>query len=114
MGGEAGKKSRVVVTMATVGPAARKLHMRMATQTRTAMHFLYHCGLRAVRSLRHAKSIDRLVACRFDSPVQGVIGIIGRRWNEDDLVGLVVSKANVAECPLPYVFGLWILEIVGA
>lgn len=55
VGGEFGKKSKVVVTIVTVGPAARKLHMRIAVQTRTAMHFLYHCGLRPIRSLRHSK-----------------------------------------------------------
>lgn len=35
--------------------------MRIATQTRTAMHFLYHCGLRPVRSLG-AHQVARLGA----------------------------------------------------
>lgn len=42
---DAGKKLIVVETIATVGPAARKLHQRIARQTITAIHFLYHCGL---------------------------------------------------------------------
>lgn len=45
VGGDPGKKSSVVCTMATVGPAARKLHQSMATHTIVAMIFLYHRGL---------------------------------------------------------------------
>lgn len=45
VGGEFGKKASVVSTMATVGPAARKLHHSIAMQMSKAMDFLYHCGL---------------------------------------------------------------------
>lgn len=44
-GGDPGKKLRVVETIATVGPAARKLHQSIARHMMTAIVFLYHCGL---------------------------------------------------------------------
>lgn len=111
VGGEAGKKSRVVLTIATVGPAARKLHMRIARQTRTAMDFLYHFGL----GPSVLQGTGRVwAACQSDSPVQRVIRVVGWCGDQNDLVGLVMAKTNIAKGSLPYVFGLWIFVVIGS
>lgn len=87
--------------MATVGPAARKLHQSIARQTMTAMVFLYHCGLR-ILDLEGAIFLVVLEV----SPVQWIVGVIGRRGHQNDLAGLMMAQADVSKGPMSRVFDL--------
>ena len=103
-----GKKLKVVSTIATVGPAARKLHQRIAKQTIKAMVYLYHCGL-VLLDIAGAK----FLAVVGSSPIQGIVGVSGGRRHQDDLVGFMMAKADVSKGPVPRLFQRRVLTILG-
>lgn len=108
VGVASGKKLRVVSTIATVGPAARKLHQRIARQTIKAMVYLYHCGLRLL-----GFAGQRMLAVFGGSPVQGIVGVGGRRRHQYDLVGFMMAEADVSKGPVPRLFQLRFLTVLG-
>lgn len=78
----------------------------MATQTIVAMVFLYHSGLVTISSVHvagepttgHFRAQFRTVCQHL--PIERVVRVGRRGGNEDDLVGLVMSKPDISQCIL--------------